>query len=73
MSIFGMFGGGGSLAFKNQVKAINDNEALTDTEKMAAIDLLLNPPIVEENGTVLTFQGVALSFKGTAIKYNLGV
>ena len=44
--MFNMFGGGGSLAFKNQVKAINDNEALTDTEKMAAIDLLLNPPIV---------------------------
>lgn len=73
MSIFGMFGGGGSSAFKNQVKAINDNVALTDTEKMAAIDLLLNPPIVEESGTVLTFQGVALSFQGTAIKYNLGV
>ena len=73
MSLFTFFSGSGNNAFKNQVKAINDNEALTDTEKMAAIDLLLNPPIVEENGTVLTFQGVALSFKGTAIKYNLGV
>ena len=44
MSLFGMFGG--SNAFKNQVKAINNNVALTDTEKMVAIDLLLNPPIV---------------------------
>ena len=70
--MFNMFGGGGSSAFKNQVKAINDNEALTDTEKMAAIDLLLNPPIVE-SGTVLTFQGVALTFQGTAINYKLGV
>lgn len=70
--MFNMFGSG-SNKFKNEVKAINDNEALTDTEKMVAIDLLLNPPIVEENGTVLTFQGVALSFQGTAIKYNLGV
>ena len=41
MSLFGMFGG--SNAFKNQVKAINNNVALTDTEKMVAIDLLLNP------------------------------
>ena len=43
--MFSMFGSG-SNKFKNQVKAINDNEALTDTEKMVAIDLLLNPPIV---------------------------
>lgn len=73
MSLFTFFSGSGNNAFKNQVKAINDNIALTDTEKMAAIDLLLNPPVVEESGTVLTFQGVALSFQGTAIKYNLGV
>ena len=46
MSLFTFFSGSGSNAFKNQVKAINDNIALTDTEKMAAIDLLLNPPIV---------------------------
>ena len=71
--MFNMFGGGGSSAFKNQVKAINDNTSLTDAEKMAAIDLLLNPPIVEVSGTVLTFQGVALSFQGTAINYKLGV
>lgn len=43
--MFSMFGSG-SNKFKNQVKAINDNKALTDTEKMVAIDLLLNPPIV---------------------------
>lgn len=43
--MFNMFGSG-SNKFKNQVKAINDNVALTDTEKMVAIDLLLNPPIV---------------------------
>lgn len=46
MSLFTFFNGSGNNAFKNQVKAINDNEALTDTEKMTAIDLLLNPPIV---------------------------
>ena len=40
--MFSMFGSG-SNKFKNQVKAINDNVALTDTEKMVAIDLLLNP------------------------------
>ena len=72
MSLFTFFSGSGSNAFKNQVKAINDNEALTDTEKMAAIDLLLNP-IVEVSGTVLTFQGVGLTFQGTAINYKLGV
>ena len=43
--MFNMFGSG-SNKFKNKVKTINDNVALTDTEKMVAIDLLLNPPIV---------------------------
>lgn len=52
MGIFGMFGGG-SNAFKNQVKAINDNEALSDTEKMEAIDLLLNPVSVVPTGAVM--------------------
>jgi hypothetical protein len=52
MSIFGMFGGG-SNAFKNQVKAINNNEALSDTEKMEAIDLLLNPVPVIPTGAVM--------------------
>lgn len=43
--MFNMFGSV-SNKFKNEVKAINDNTALSDAEKMAAIDLLLNPPIV---------------------------
>jgi hypothetical protein len=68
MSIFGMFGGGGSNAFKNKVKAINDNESLTDTEKMEAIDLLLNP-IVVDNDFGITFQGTRISFQGTTINY----
>ena len=46
MSLFTFFSGSGNNAFKNKVKTINDNIALTDTEKMAEIDLLLNPPIV---------------------------
>lgn len=57
MSLFGMFGG--SNAFKNQVKAINNNEALSDTEKMEAIDLLLNPiylyGIIFRDGQQVTF------------------
>ena len=73
MSLFTFFSGSGNNAFKNQVKAINNNEDLSDTEKMEAIDLLLNPPIVEESGTVLTFQNVGVSFQGTAINYKLGV
>jgi hypothetical protein len=52
MSIFGMFGGGSNV-FKNQVKAINNNEALSDTEKMEAIDLLLNPVSVVPIGAVM--------------------
>ena len=67
MSIFGMFGGG-SNAFKNQVKAINNNEALTDTEKVAAIDLLLNPIVVDSDYGI-TFQGARLSFQGDTINY----
>ena len=58
MSIFGMFGGG-SNAFKNKVKAINNNEALSDTEKMEAIDLLLNPiysyGLIFSDGQQITF------------------
>ena len=68
MSIFGMFGGGGSNAFKNKVKAINDNEALSDTEKMEAIDLLLNPIVVDSDFGI-TFQGTRLSFQGDTINY----
>ena len=49
MSLFTFFSGSGSNAFKNQVKAINNNEALSDTGKMEAIDLLLNPIIVSYN------------------------
>ena len=43
MSLFTFFSGSGSNTFKNKVKTINDNDTLTDAEKMAAIDLLLNP------------------------------
>ena len=43
MSLFTFFSGSGNNAFKKQVAVINDNDGLTDTEKMAAIDLLLNP------------------------------
>lgn len=57
MSLFGMFGG--SNAFKNQVKAINNNEVLSDTEKMEAIDLLLNPiysyGLIFSDGQQITF------------------
>lgn len=67
MSIFGMFGGG-SNAFKNQVKSINNNEALSDTEKMEAIDLLLNPIVVDSDFGI-TFQGTRLSFQGDTLNY----
>ena len=66
MSLFGMFGG--SNAFKNQVKAINNNEVLSDTEKMEAIDLLLNPIVVDSDFGI-TFQGTRLSFQGNTINY----
>ena len=68
MFIFSMFGGGGSNAFKNKVKAINDNETLSDTEKMEAIDLLLNPIVVDSDFGI-TFQGTRLSFQGDTINY----
>ena len=55
-------------SFKNQVKAINNNEALTDTEKMEAIDLLLNPIVVDSDFGI-TFQGTRLSFQGDTINY----
>ena len=59
--MFNFFGNGGSIAFKSKVKAINDNESLSDTEKMEEIDLLLNPPqptyfeITFSDGEVITF------------------
>ena len=55
-------------SFKNQVKAINNNEALTDTEKMEAIDLLLNPIVVNSDFGI-TFQGTRVSYQGTTINY----
>jgi hypothetical protein len=57
-----------SDSFKRQVRAINDNESLTDTEKMEAINLLLNP-IVVDNDFGITFQGTEVSFQGTTINY----
>ena len=65
MSLFTFFSGSGNNAFKNQVKAINNNEALTDTEKMEAIDLLLNP--ILDFG--ITFEGTRVSYQGTTINY----
>jgi len=59
--MFNMFGSG-SNKFKNQVKAINDNVALTDTEKMVAIDLLLNPPIVITDYIIKFSDGNTLVF-----------
>ena len=68
MSLFTFFSGSGNNAFKKQVAAINDNEALSDTEKMAEIDLLLNPIIVD-NDFGITFQGTRVSYQGTTINY----
>ena len=68
MSLFTFFSGSGNNAFKKQVAAINDNEALSDTEKMAEIDLLLNP-IVVDNDFGITFQGTRVSYQGTTINY----
>ena len=65
MSLFTFFSGSGSNAFKNQVKAISNDEALSDTKKMAAIDLLLNP--IHDYG--ITFQGTRVSYQGTTINY----
>ena len=65
MSLFTFFSGSGSNAFKKQVAAINDNEELTDAEKVAAIDLLLNP--IYDYG--ITFQGTRVSYQGTTINY----
>ena len=53
MSLFTFFSGSGNNAFKNQVKAINNNEALSDTEKMEEINLLLNPVSVVPSGAVI--------------------
>lgn len=68
MSLFTFFSGSGNNAFKKQVAAINDNEALSDTEKMAAIDLLLNPIVVDSDFGI-TFQGTRVSYQGTTINY----
>ena len=68
MSLFTFFSGSGSNTFKNQVKAISNNESLTNTEKMAEIDLLLNP-IVVDNDFGITFQGTRVSYQGTTINY----
>ena len=65
MSLFTFFSGSGNNAFKKQVAAINDNEALSDTEKMAEIDLLLNP--ILDFG--ITFEGTRVSYQGTTINY----
>ncbi len=54
MSLFTFFSGSGNNAFKNQVKAINNNEALTDMEKMEAIDSLLNPVSVVPTTVLLS-------------------
>ena len=53
MSLFTFFSGSGNNSFKNQVKDINNNEALNDTEKMEATDLLLNPVSVVPAGAVM--------------------
>ena len=53
MSLFTFFSGSSNNAFKNQVKAINNNKTMTDTEKMEAIDLLLNPVSVVPAGAVM--------------------
>ena len=68
MSLFTFFSGSGSNAFKNQVKAINNNETLTDTEKMEAIDLLLNPIVIDSNFGI-TFQSTRVSYQGKTINY----
>lgn len=61
--MFNMFGGGGSNAFKNKVKVINNNTALTDTEKMTAINLLLNPlPIIPIGAVIFSDTGEYAKF-----------
>ena len=55
-------------SFKNDVKAIINDEALSDTEKIEAIDLLLNP-IVVDSDLGITFQGIRVSYQGTTINY----
>ena len=46
-------------SFKNDVKAIINDEALSDTEKIEAIDLLLNPiysyGLIFSDGQQITF------------------
>ena len=55
-------------SFKNDVKAIINDEALSDTEKIEAIDLLLNPIVVDSDFGI-TFQGIRVSYQGTTINY----
>lgn len=68
MSLFTFFSGSGNSAFKNKVKDINNNEALSDTEKMEAIDLLLNPIVIDSDFGI-TFKGTRISYQGTTINY----
>ena len=68
MSLFTFFSGSGSNTFKNQVKAISNNEVLTDTEKMEAIDLLLNPIVIDSDFGI-TFQGTRVYYQDTTINY----
>lgn len=55
-------------SFKNDVKAIINDEALSDTEKIEAIDLLLNPIVVDSDFGI-TFQGIRVSYQSTTINY----
>ena len=55
-------------SFKNDVKAIINDEALSDTEKIEAIDLLLNPIVVDSDFGI-TFQDIRVSYQGTTINY----
>ena len=62
-----MYGYGilGSNTFKNQVREVSEDDVLTDTEKMEAIDVLLNP--ILDFG--ITFQGTRVSYQGITINY----
>ena len=73
MSLFTFFSGSGSNAFKNQVKAINNNAALSDTEKMAAISLLIYPynPLINYDWSTTTTSGLRyLKDIGSTPTYN---
>ena len=71
MSLFCMFGGNNS--FKNKVKVINSNAALSDTEKMAAINLLVYPynPLINYDWSTTTTSGLRyLKDVGNTPTYN---